>query len=989
MEGFAGSPAGHRRVSVVEAQHPTALVSYSHDSVDHERRVLDLSNRLRARGIDSLVDQYLSGAPSEGWPLWMERQIEQRDFTLMVCTEAYRRRFMEDEVAGVGRGVVWEARILRNLLYEDSQRHGRIVPVLLESDARAFVPTVFRGHFYDLSDERGFESLLRHLLQEPGAEAGAIGSLGPQGSRWSAFERPWLVPDAMRSRHFTGRDDLLALLREQLVVRHRAALCGLGGIGKTQTAIEYAVRHRGDYPDGVFWTNGETTSGLTNGFVEIAKTLRLAAAATSDQEQVVRAVLEWLDGNKHWLLSFDNVNDLGDLASFLPQRSNGHVLITSREAVFQKIGIARGLEVVDLDGDDAVRFLFERTGRDDDDPEERTAVTELATELGNLPLALEQAAAYIAETNASFSDYVASFRNRRITLLEKSSGLLSRDTVAVTWAANFEAAGRASPAAAEVFRVSAFLAPDAVPFELFLKGADALGDPVAAALGDPEDNLAVGELLRPLTRYSLIRSDAKLRVYAVHRLVQEIVRAALAESERRRCVERAVVALDATFPVVEYSMWVQCDRLVSHVLSIAEWIDVLEARYEECGRLLNRAGQYLVERGRYGEAEPLQQRALAIRERAFGCDHPEVAESLHNLANVHCVRGRYAEARGLHERALAIRERMLGPDHRDVARTLMGLATVCWYQGRYAEAQQLGERALTIRERALGPDHPEVARSLNDIGSLNRLQGRFAEAQSQFERALAIWQDALGPDHPHVAMGLNNLALNHVQLGHYPEAQQLHERALALKERALGQDHPDVALSLNNLAEVLVLQRRFAEAQALYERALTICERALGPNHANLAIVLNNLAEVYGKQGRLGEAQAIFERALTIRERALGSDHTDVAYSLDGLASVHQDAGRYSEALHLFERALSVREGGLGPDHPELVHSLVGLASLGKEQGRNADAVSLYERALAIKERSFAGDHPDVVEMRSTLDALRAALAPGATSAQTQKRDDR
>ena len=119
-----------------EVRRPTALISYSHDSAEHEQRVLELCNRLRARGIDTMLDQFLPGAPSEGWPLWMEREIESRDFTLMVCTESYRRRFMEDEAAGVGRGVVWEARILRNLLYEDSERHGRIVPVLVEEDGQ-------------------------------------------------------------------------------------------------------------------------------------------------------------------------------------------------------------------------------------------------------------------------------------------------------------------------------------------------------------------------------------------------------------------------------------------------------------------------------------------------------------------------------------------------------------------------------------------------------------------------------------------------------------------------------------------------------------------------------------------------------------------------------------------------------------------------------------------------------------------------------------
>ncbi len=895
--------------------------------------MLELCNRLRARGVDAFCDQFLPGAPSEGWPLWMERQIESRDFTLMVCTEAYRRRFTEDESSGVGRGVVWEARILRNLLYEDSERHGRIVPVLLESEAKPFVPTVFRGNFYDVSAERGFENLLRHLLREPGTEAGALGSLGPQGARWSAFERPWLVPDAMRTRYFTGREDLLGLLRQQLVERHRAALSGLGGIGKTQTAIEYAVRHRADYPDGVFWVNAETTSGLTSGFVEIAKTLRLAAAATSDQEQVVRAVLEWLNGTNGWLVILDNVDDRGDVSVFLPQRGKGHTLITSRESVFQEIGIARGLEVVDLDGEEAVRFLLTRTSRDGSDPEERNAAAELASELGNLPLALEQAAAYVTETNAAFADYLGSFRKRRVALLERSKGHVSHDTVAVTWAANFEAVENSSPAAADVLRVSAFLAPDSIPFEVFYKGAQTLGDSVAAALPDPEDALAMGELLRPLARYSLVRSDAGSRAFGVHRLVQEIVRAAMAEPERRTWVERAAFALNAAFPNVDYASWVQCDRLIPHVAAIAEWIGSPDSNLEAAGRILNQAGLYLVERGRYAEAEPLSERALAIRERALGADHPDVADSIR------------------------------------------GLAVVYWHQGRYAEAEPLAERALAIRERALGPDHPDVSTSLNNLGNVYLYQGRYAEAEPLYERALAIRERAFGADHPELAFTLNNLASVYWYQGRYAEAEPLYKRVLAIRGRSLEPDHPDVAQSLYNLAITYWEQGRYTEVEPLYEQALAIRERVLGPNHADVAKTLNNLSVLFWKQARYAEAETLQNRALAIWERAFGPDHPEVAHSLDGLAMVYSAQGRYAEAEASYDRSMAIRERALGADHPQLATSLVELATFYKERGRDAEAIAFFERARTIMERTFAADHPELVVIRSNLDALGASKA--------------
>ena len=952
------------------ANNPTALISYSHDSPEHEARVLDLCNRLRARGIDAFVDQFLPGAPSEGWPLWMERQIEQRDFTLMVCTEAYRRRFMEDEAEGIGRGVVWEARILRNLLYENAERHGRFVPVLLQADAQPFVPTVFRGHFYDLSDERGFESLIRHLLREPGAEAGALGSLGPQGSRWSAFESPWLVPDAMRTRYFTGREELLASLRSQLSERRRVALSGLGGVGKTQAAIEYAVRHRTDYPDGVFWVNAESITGLTSAFSAIAKTLRLADAASSDQEQIVRAVLEWLNGTDRWLLILDNVDERREVQPFVPARDKGHVIITSRESVFQELGIARGIEVADLDGDESLRFLLARTGRKEEDPRELDAATQLAAELGYLPLALEQAAAYVTETNAAFSAYLSAFRKRRMVLLEKAGGLVSRDTVAVTWAANFEAVERASPAAADVLRLSAFLAADAIPFEFFLDGAQVLGEHLAEALADPDD-LAMAEVLRPLARYSLIRSDAASRVFGVHRLVQEIVTAALPEAERRSYVERATCALDASFPEVSHTNWARCERLVPHVTSIERWVDDDAGRPETFGRVLHDTGTYLLEKERYAEAQPLLERALSIRVRALGPSHIEVANVLNRLALLHHGHGLYAQAQPLHERALAIREQALGPDHPDVAVSLNNLAILHDDQGRYTEAQPLHERALAIREEALGRDHPHVAESLNNLANLHYEQGRYAESQPPYERALAIREKALGPDHPSVAVSLNNLANVYAQQGRYAEAQQFHERTLAIWE-ALGPTHPNVARSLDSLANLRREQGLYAEAQPLYERALDILGKALGPNHPDVARVLNGLGSLHRNQGRYAQAQPLYERAVTIWEKAKGQDHPDVAESFTGLAIVYVEQQRYAEAQLLYARALDILERSLEADHPRLFEVLVGSASLRMQHGSTAAALALYERALAIKERTDAAGDPELAEIRSTVDALRA-----------------
>lgn len=732
-----------------------------------------------------------------------------------------------------------------------------------------------------------------------------------------AGEGPWLVPDAVRTRYFTGRQDLLALVRQQLAERHRAALTGLGGVGKTQAGIEYATRHREEYPGGVFWVNAETSGSLTTGFVEIGRALHLSAAASKDQKQIVDAVLDWLNGNDRWLMILDNVDDRREIRRFIPDRGKGDVLITSRESVFQELGIPRALEVHDLDDDEAVRFLLNRTGRDDTDPAESTAAIRLATELGNLPLALEQAAAYIAETGATFFDYLNAYRKRRVALLERARELVSHDTVSVTWAANFAAVSAISPASADVLRIAAFLAPDAVPFDVFAKGAKALGGPIAEVLADP-DELAVAEVLRPLARYSLIRADVKSRTFGVHRLVEEIVRNAILEPDRRPFVDRAVRGLNAALPEVEFDTWPICDQLVPHAIAVGVWVDAYSVVSDEAVRVFDLIGRYLLERGRLLEAKPLLDRALAIGECTLGPDHPSVARTIHNLGVYELYHARYEEAQPKLQHALAIRELALGPDHPDVASTLNGLANTYWHRGRYAEAQPLYERALAIWERALGPDSPFVATGLNNLSSVLLRRGRYAESLTMNQRALAIRERALPPDHPHIALSISNMAENYFKLGRHAEAEALVKRALEMRERTLGPDHRDVRESLNTLAAILADQGRYPEAKAFYERALESAERSLGPDNAEAPEPLGGLANLELKQGRHAEAQRLHERAVAIAEHGLGPDHPELAASLLGLANVHVVGGRHAEAERLLRRALAIKQKTLGDDHPDV-----------------------------------------------------------------------
>jgi len=382
-----------------------------------------------------------------------------------------------------------------------------------------------------------------------------------------------------------------------------------------------------------------------------------------------------------------------------------------------------------------------------------------------------------------------------------------------------------------------------------------------------------------------------------------------------------------------------------------QWCERLEPLAGEDPVVLNNLAIVYDENAKYQKAEPLHKRALAIREKAFGPVHPDVATSLNNLAGLRKAQGKYADAETLYERALAIREKALAPDHPHVAASLNDLARLYRTQKQYAKAELLYKRALAILEKALGPEHPSLATGLDNLGVLYYTQAKYAEAESLYKRALTVREKALGPDHPNVANSLNNLAVLYFAQGKYAEAEPLHKHALAIQEKAFGPDHPDVATTLNNLAVLHKAQDEYAQAERLHKRALTIRENALGPDHPDVAKSLNNLASLYKDQGKYTQAKLLHERALAILEKALGPDHPDVAKSLNNLAVLYCTRGKYAEAEPLHNRALAIQEKALGPDHPDVANSLNNLACVLAKTGRRDEAIECAEKAAKIFEQ--------------------------------------
>jgi tetratricopeptide (TPR) repeat protein len=729
---------------------------------------------------------------------------------------------------------------------------------------------------------------------------------------------PWTVL-YKRNPYFKGREDELQALRENLLQTSAAALTqpqaisGLGGIGKTQTAVEYAYRNWTDY-EAVFWVRADTTLELSRGFVEIAKVLELPQAEAQNEDEAVEAAKRWLGTHPHWLLIFDNADEPERLLDFTSGNWAGHVLLTSRAQDFQQLGIVTPVEMRVLRPEEALAFLLKRTGRETQSNSiECTVAEELALALGYLPLALEQAAAYIVAQQARFQDYLASYRNARLSRLEKAKPQFGNypESVATTWLLNFQQVAQISGASADLLKFSAFLDPDAIPFELVVWGASQLGETLVHALaGVKEDPLILNEVLTPLRQYSLIRVDRDNQTYSIHRLVQAVLRAEMEPEQRHAGLEEAILAMNEVFPNPEFKNWPLCERLLPHAIALAdlEKTDVCER--EETGRLLHQMGLYLKERGQYASIEGFYLRSLEILEQQLGKDHPNVAASLNGLSLLYRSQGRYSKAEPLRLRCLEIEKKTLGENHPQFATSLNNLAGLYRSQGRYSEAEPLFVRSLSIRKQQLGQDHPDVAQSLNNLAELYRTQGRYSDAEPLFVQSLEILEQQLGKNHPNVATSLNNLAELYRTQGRYSDAEPLFVRSLEILEHQLWADHPDVASSLNNLAELYKSQGRYSEAEPLFVRSLSIKEQQLGPDHPDVATSLNNLAELYRTQGRYSEAEPLYVGGLRILmelRKQQGFDHpnlqTGVKNFLIFIAQVLQESQQSLLSKHPLTQA--------------------------------------------------------------------------------------
>jgi transcriptional regulator with XRE-family HTH domain len=599
--------------------------------------------------------------------------------------------------------------------------------------------------------------------------------------------RLWNIP--ARNPAFTGREDLLAAVRVQLQAGQTAvvqALHGMGGVGKTQLAAEYAHRFAGSY-DLAWWINAEQSRLIGNQVASLGQGLGCIPPGAGS-EAVRAAVLAELRQHRQWLLIFDNATTPAAVMPWLPG-AGGHVLITSRERGWDEV--ATPVEVDVLTRAESVEMLQHRvpgiSGADAD---------RLAAALGDLPLAIAQAAGFVAGTAVSAGQYLRLLQTRAVQLLDRAVPRTYPRSLAAATAVTAAELAAHDRAAVELASLCAFLAPEPIPEDVFTGAAGLLPGGLAEQAADP---MAWRQTVAHLAGQSLTRVDH--RGLQMHRLTQAILRDQLTPDRAaatRRCTEAILAASDPGDPP-NPDTWARWAQLMPHVLAA----DLAATDNPALRELVRRVCWYLIERGDARTPRDLVSHLYPQWRDRLGEDHEHTLMAAHYLAWALLELGRYAESRDLNEDTLERRRRVLGDDHPDTLNSAHNLAVVLRELGDVQAARDLDHDNLDRHRRVLGQDHPSALRSASGLAADLRELGQVQAARDLDEDTLERRRRVLGQDHPDTLYSAYNLAADLRELGQVQAARDLDEDTLERRRRILGQDHPDTLRSAYNLATEL------------------------------------------------------------------------------------------------------------------------------------------------------------------------------------------
>ncbi|MGY3851235.1 tetratricopeptide repeat protein [Streptomyces hydrogenans] len=758
---------------------------------------------------------------------------------------------------------------------------------------------------------------------------------------------------------FVGREEELTSLRRMLTGEGAAAvvqpqrlsaraISGLGGVGKSALALHYAHRYRDSYTL-VWWVSAESPETIVTGLGRITEQVCPQWARGCGPEDRAAWAIAWLQAHPGWLLVFDNVEDPSHLRRYLGTLSGGHHLATSRRATGWH-ALAPVVSLGTLPPDEATGLLCSlafpgQTAT----AEQQEAARRLAEDLGCLPLALEQAGAYVYRTGIDLDTY---HRSLDLVLDDNRDTPSPERTIARIWDHTLTALTARDPLAVTLLHAMAWLAPDGIP------------RPLLAPLAPHP--LALANALGELHAYNMIAFTPDRQGVSIHRLVQTVLRnrnpQALGRAEAEQAVCQALPSSNSQPDDV--ILW---EPLLPHVHALAATTPADAAVSIETADSYEQAALYLYRQGRDAHTTRLREQALAQRVEVLGDTHTATLISRTNLASAYRASGDLGRAIPLLETTLTQWVQVLGDTHPYTLQSRNNLAYAYQEAGDLGRAMPLYETTLTQRVEVLGDTHPNTLTSRNNLASAYESAGDLERAIPLHETTLTQRVEVLGDTHPDTLASRNNLAHAYESAGDLERAIPLFETTLTQRLEVLGDTHPDTLTSRNNLACAYQSAGDLERAIPLHETTLTQWVEVLGDTHPNTLASRNNLAYAYESAGDLERAIPLFETTLTQRVEVLGDTHPDTLTSRNNLAHAYESVGDLERAIPLFETTLTQWVEVLGDTHPNTLTSRNNLASAYESAGDLERAIPLHETTLTQRVEVLGDTHPNTLTSRNNL----------------------
>ena len=736
-----------------------------------------------------------------------------------------------------------------------------------------------------------------------------------------------------RNPYFTGRAEILENVQKELETGRAISLTqeskekanisqailqtqvfkGLGGVGKSELAKEYAFRNAYKY-EAVWWVNAESEVSILQAYTDFAFKQKIVNPDEKKTEVIIEAVKNWMSAHEHnrWLFIFDNAESEEMLRKYFPAQTlseQRHILITSRYTFWK---YAKSIAVEVFSEEEASAFFLKRTGLPED-----TAMQDLAQILGRLPLALEHAAAYICANEITYKQYLELYQKYGSELLRKEYPYDDAlQTIYVTWNISIDKIGKES--VRQLLNLCAFFAPDNIHDKWFSGASEFLPSPLQEKV---QNDLDYNDVKAELKKYSLVKIENKDSIdkISIHQLVQQVVKNALKDAQKK-WVEFGINILQKQVHDDFSTLKSRTDftEMTPHIISITTMCEhsTPQENTEYIASFYSFLGHGYRELANYEASLEYHQKTLKIWERVLGNEHPNVATSYSNIGLVYYFQGDYNQALKYHQEALKIREKVLGNEHPDMATPYNNIGLVCCSQGDYTQALECHQKALKIKEKVLGNKHPDVATLYNNIGFVYRSQGTYTQALEYYNEALKIRENVCGSEHLDVAQSYNNIGDIYASQDDFAKALEYYQKALTIKEKVLDSEHDDVAASYNNIGFIYDSQGKCSQALEYYQRALKIQEKVFGNKHPDVALSYNNIGAVYYSQGECSQALEYYQKALKIRVEVFSYEHPDVAISYYNIGNVYYSQGDYQEALDWYYLAFIVLFKIIGFEHP-------------------------------------------------------------------------